>query len=114
MLNKQNRLKKNKEFQYIFKRGESYFNKYLAVFFVKTKIIPIKIGFNISSKIGNSVVRHKLKRIISERVRELLPNINKKYNYVIVCRMGIEDLPNEKIRENVDYLLNKAGLIENI
>ena len=114
MLNKQYRLKKNNEFQYIFKKGESYFTKYLAVFFVKTKITPIKIGFNISSKIGNSVVRHKLKRIISEKVREILPSISKKYNYVIICRMGIEELTNDKIRENVDYLFNKAGLIENI
>lgn len=113
MLSKQYRLKKNKEFQYIFKKGESFFTKYLAVFFVKTKYSPIQIGFNISSKIGNSVIRHKIKRVISEQVRQMIDKIDKRYNYVIIGRKGIENLTNEKIRDNVEYLFNKAGLIEN-
>ena len=111
MLEKKYRLKKNKEFNYVFKKGENFFSKYLAVFYTKTKISPIKIGFSISAKIGNSVKRHKLKRQLTNILKNYLLTLNQSYNYVFMARQGIEDLNFAELKDNVEYILKKANLL---
>lgn len=109
MLSKQYRLKKNKEFGYIFKKGENQFCKNLAVFFVKTKLSTPKVGFSISAKVGNSVVRHLLKRRLSHIVREMFDRIDKGYNYIFMVRKEIDDMSYDNLKKNVVYILTKAN-----
>ncbi len=112
MLEQKYRLKKNKEFGYIFKKGDNQFCKNLAVFFVKTKYFPSKIGFSISAKIGNSVIRHLVKRRLSEIVKSLLPRIDQGYNYIFMARKGIEQLEYKELQKNVEYVLDKCGKLK--
>lgn len=108
MLDKKNRLKKKKEFNYIYKKGEAFFCKYFTMYVVKTKYNVSKIGFTVSNKVGNSVVRHRIRRLMSESIRlniHLLP-VN---NYVFVARVGSEGLTLKEVTENFLYLFKKAG-----
>jgi len=110
MLAKQNRLKKKKEFNFIYKKGNVFYSKFLAMYIAPTKLSDKKIGFSVSNKVGNSVVRHKVKRRLSEVVRKnlkLLP-LN---NYIFVAKKGCEDLKTTQYEENFFYLLKKANLI---
>lgn len=112
MLEKKYRLKKNKEFSYVFNKGEKFFTKFISIFFVKTKKSPFKLGFSINSKIGNSVVRHKLKRQLSHIFKNYIPLLKENFNYVILARPGIEKLSFLEISENVKYMLTKANLLK--
>ena len=110
MLNKKNRLRKKKEFNYIYKKGTAFFCKFFTMYVVKTKFNEKKFGFTVSNKVGNSVVRHRIKRLMSEAVRlnlNLIP-IN---NYIFVARLGSETLSLNEVTENFLYLLKKAELI---
>lgn len=109
MLAKKNRLKKKKEFNFIYKKGEVYYSKFIAMYVLNTKLKDKKIGFSVSNKVGNSVIRHKVKRKLSEVVRlnlELLP-IN---NYIFVAKQGSENIDFSTMQENFYYLLKKAKI----
>lgn len=110
MLPKENRLKKNSQFTYIYKHGLSKHSKFLSVSYVKTKYQPFKIGFTVSKKIGKSVIRSKVKRYLREATRLELKNINNGYNYVFIAREGIDQLNLESLRKIIIELITKAGL----
>ncbi len=111
MLEKQYRLKKNKEFNYIYKKGSVSFSKVLTMHFVKTKISPFKVGFSISSKVGNSVIRHKVKRKLTHLFKEFLDKVNPNYNYVFVARPGIESLSHEELYNEMNKVLKKGNML---
>ena len=110
MLSKQFRLKKNKEFNYIFNRGTRKYSKVLNVVYVKTKLKYPRIGFSISNKVGNSVVRHRVKRKISEIVRLNFDCLNPNYNYVFVAREGSEKLDYHQLEQDFLLLIQKVDI----
>lgn len=110
MLAKANRLKKKKEFNFIYKKGEVYYSKFFALYVAKTKLKVCKIGFSVSNKVGNSVIRHKVKRRLSEAVR-LVINQLPQNNYIFVAKAGSETLTFDEIKQNVDYVLKKAKIV---
>lgn len=62
-------LKKNKDFQKVYKYGKSYANKYLVMYVLENELENNRIGVSVSKKVGNSVVRHRLARLIRESFR---------------------------------------------
>ena len=64
MLSKNYRMKKNSQFDYIFKNGKTLKLGKLLIFYSKSKSKTPKIGIVVSKKIGKSVVRNHLKRLI--------------------------------------------------
>ena len=79
-------LKKNHQFQFVYKNGKSYANKYLVMYVKENGLEKNRIGISVSKKVGNSVVRHRVTRLIRESYR-LHENIfNSGLDIVIVGR----------------------------
>lgn len=62
-------LKKNRDFQNVYKNGISYANKYLVMYVLENNTPYNRIGISVSKKVGNSVVRHRLTRLVRESYR---------------------------------------------
>lgn len=62
-------LKKYGDFQRVYKKGRSYANKYLIMYILKQDTPGNRIGISVSKKVGNSVVRHRITRLIRESYR---------------------------------------------
>ena len=62
-------LKKNKDFQLVYKCGKSYANKYLVMYIKENNTRKNRLGISVSKKVGNSIVRHRLTRLIRESYR---------------------------------------------
>lgn len=62
-------LKKNQDFQKVYRNGKSYANKYLVMYVLENDLQKNRIGVSVSKKVGNSVVRHRLARLIRESFR---------------------------------------------
>ena len=68
-------LKKNRDFQFVYQNGKSAGNRYLVRYVLKRTGDREKdahrnrIGISVSKKVGNSVVRHHLVRLIRESYR---------------------------------------------
>ena len=62
-------LKKNKDFQTVYKTGKSLANHYLVMYLLPNELNRNRLGISVSKKVGNSVVRHRLTRLIRESYR---------------------------------------------
>ena len=79
-------LKKNCDFQYVYKNGKSYANRYLVMYVLENNTDGNRLGISVSKKVGNSVVRHRVTRLIRESYR-LHENIfNSGLDIVVVAR----------------------------
>lgn len=110
MIPKTNRLKKNKQFSFIYKHGQTKHTSLLSLSFVKTKFKPYKIGFTVSKKIGKSVIRSKVKRRLREAFRAIMPFVNINYNYIVIARPEIASATFDEIKCALISVLKKAGL----
>lgn len=110
MLKKSYRMKKNSQFDYIFKNGKTIKNSKLLIFYSKSKSSTPKIGVVVSKKIGNSVTRNRVKRLLREIIRQNLSAMNGKYNYIFVARSGIECLTFNEINTILVKLIAKSEI----
>ncbi|HIZ73734.1 MAG TPA: ribonuclease P protein component [Candidatus Mediterraneibacter stercoravium] len=62
-------LKKNKDFQIVYRKGKSYANSLLVMYAYPNGLEKNRLGISVSRKVGNSVVRHRLTRLIRESYR---------------------------------------------
>ena len=81
-------IKKNSDFQRIYRGGKSYANKLLVMYVEKTGEPETQIGISVSKKVGNSVVRHHICRLIREIFRCNKHKIQTGLNIVIVARQA--------------------------
>ena len=76
----------NSEFQAIYKNGKSYANKYLVMYVSENPDGKSKLGISVSKKVGNSVVRHRLARLIRESYRLNTDMFNSGLNIIVIAR----------------------------
>lgn len=62
-------IKKNSEFQKVYRSGTSYANRLLVMYVMRSGRSDTRIGISVSKKVGNSVVRHRVTRLIREIFR---------------------------------------------
>lgn len=62
-------LKKTAEFKRVYEKRKTYADKYLIIYAAKNNENVLKLGISVSKKIGNSVVRHRVSRLIREAYR---------------------------------------------
>ena len=111
MLKRVNRVKKTREFNYIYKKGNFYNCKYFSVHYVDTKLPDAKVGISVSNKLGNSVTRSRLKRIISEIVRVKIPILQVK-NYVITLKNEANAVDFRVLNDEFNKFLIKCNLVK--
>lgn len=81
-------LKKNKDFQIVYRSGKSYANKYLVMYVKENGTKRNRLGISVSKKVGNSVVRHHLTRLIRESYRLLEAHFQSGLDIVIIARIS--------------------------
>ena len=97
-------LRSNRDFQSVFKSGRSYANKYLVMYVSKNQLDGNRLGISVSKKVGNSVVRHRVKRLIKESYR-LQENIfNSGLDIVVIARAGASLSSYEEIESALLHL----------
>lgn len=82
-----NSIKKNIDFQNVYKNGKSYANKQLVMYILKNDKKVSRIGISVSKKVGNSVVRHRLTRLVREAFRLNEDKLKECYDIVVVVRI---------------------------
>ena len=79
-------LKKTKDFQNVYRRGKSYANRYLVMYVLSNQTEGNRLGISVSKKVGNSVVRHRVTRLIRESIRLNEEKFARGYDIVIIAR----------------------------
>ena len=81
-----NSIKKNEEFRAIYQSGKSFANKYLVMYVKQSESETGRIGISVSKKVGNSVVRHRITRLLRESYRLNQSKFHSGWDMVVVAR----------------------------
>lgn len=84
-------IKKNSQFQIVYRKGTSYANKLLVMYVAENGEAGNRIGISVSKKVGNSVVRHHITRLIREIFRLNNDRIKTGLNIVVVARVAARE-----------------------
>lgn len=79
-------LKRHEDFKYVYKAGRSFANKYLVMYVIENNLGKNRLGISVSKKVGNSVVRHRITRLVRESYRLNEEMFNSGLDIVIIAR----------------------------
>jgi len=113
MLKKDNRLKKKKEFNYIYKKGTVVHSSSFMLHYVRAFKPYPQIGISVSKQVGNSVIRSRVKRIISEACRLNIEKFAVK-NYVITAKEVSKEKTSKDIELELLRVLKKNNLLKEV
>ena len=97
-------LKKTKDFQKVYNKGKSYANKYLVLYIMENQTEKNRIGISVSKKVGNSVVRHHLTRLIRESYRLQEECFQRGYDLVVIARQSAKDVTYKEMESALIHL----------
>lgn len=106
-------LKKNFQFRKVYRSGKSYSNQLLVLYIFKNREGINNIGISVSKKVGKSVTRSRVKRLIKESYRKNMINVKQGYNLVFIARVSSNGKGYKEIDTSLVNLLRKSGLLIN-
>lgn len=104
-------LKKNYEFRIVYRKGKSLANKYLVVYKYKNNKKMNRIGISVSKKVGNSVVRSRVTRLIRESYRLNEEQIDHDgWDLVVIARSAAKGASYEEVSNSLVNLLKQHNI----
>ncbi len=105
-------LKKNKDFQYIYRKGKSYANKYLVMYVLENGTSQNRLGISVSKKVGNSVERNRARRLMKENYRIWKGEIKEGYDMIFIARSTINGQKAFDVGKSMKRALHKAKMFQ--
>ena len=97
-------LKKTKDFQNVYHNGTSYANRYLVMYVFPNQTERNRLGISVSKKVGNSVIRHHLTRLIRESYRLHEDMFNSGLDMVVIARTTARDISYHEVESALLHL----------
>ena len=111
-LRKSFRVKKEKDFNAIFKEVESVANRRFVIYRLANSQEHFRVGLSVSKKLGNAVMRNQIKRrirhILIDHRNELVDNID----FIVIARKGVENLEYAELEKNLLHVLRLAKIYQ--
>jgi ribonuclease P protein component len=113
-VHRRNRLSRSKDFDAVYRRGRSASGRYLVLHWFDRDDDEgePRLGLAVPRAVGSAVARNRVKRLLREAWRELLPSVPSGRDYVLAARPGLAEPAETRGRDwlatQVDELLEKA------
>lgn len=112
-MNKRQRIKKDKEFQRVFKNRKSFANRQFIVYiYRKEEQLEFRVGLSVSKKIGNAVTRNRIKRYLRQSFLELKDEVRNDMDYVIVARHQAAKIDFHETKKSLLHVLRIARVLK--
>lgn len=102
------RLRNNKDFKIVYKRGKSYWNRNFSVVIKPNNLNTKRIGFSITKKYGKAVSRNKIKRRLRHIVDLNLNSLKSGYDIVIIPRQNTLEMNFKDLEKSLLHIINIA------
>ena len=106
-------LKKNRDFQNVYSKGRSYANRMLVMYVLDNHTENNRLGISVSKKVGNSVIRHRITRLIRESYRLQEDMFNSGLDIVVIARGIARDATYKQIESAIAHLGGLHRIIRN-
>ena len=97
-------LKKNIDFQNVYRNGKSYANRFLVVYILENHTEKNRLGISVSKKVGNSVIRHHLTRLIRESYRLHEDMFDSGLDIVVIARATARNISYYEVESALMHL----------
>lgn len=106
------RLRNRADFNRVYRGGRSFANSQFVVYWSKHKLAePFRLGVSVSKKVGNAVVRNRMKRVVKEIVRRYEGKIAPHTDLIIIVRKPAIVMKFTELEKSIAHVLRKAGLL---
>lgn len=114
-MNKRQRIKKNEQFQEVFKKGRSVANRQFVVYsYEKEGQEQFRIGLSVGKKIGNAVTRNRVKRYIRQVFLELKDDLRNDMDYIIIARPQTASMDFHETKKSLIHVLRLAKVYNSV
>ena len=103
-------LKKNQQFRTVYEKGISTANRYFVLYKLENGLKRNRLGISVSKKVGNSVVRHHLTRLIRENYRLLEEHFQRGLDIIVIVRPSAKEIGYHEMESALIHL----GKLHNI
>ena len=109
-----NRLKKNEDFRRVYRKKRSMANRLLIIYILENKYEYNRVGFTVSKKVGKSVIRNRVKRLLRESYRLNEEKILQGYDIIFIARNMASKASYREIENAMMHLFKKMKLIRKL
>ncbi|WNQ11504.1 ribonuclease P protein component [Paenibacillus aurantius] len=111
-MHKENRLAKKEDFQKVYRYGKSMANRQFVLYYMaRPQIEAFRLGVSVSKKLGNAVVRNRLRRMMKEIIRLNKDRIPSGFDFILIARKPAADIDYSEMEKNVLHVLKKATML---
>lgn len=111
-MEKKFRLRKNMEFKKVYSGGKNYWNRNLILYIRKNKLSESRYGITITKKIGNAVVRNKIRRRMKEIYRLNIYRIKDGYDLIFIPKKNVVELSYKELESAIIHILKISGMLK--
>ncbi len=109
MLKRSFRLRKNSDFQRLYKTGRRFSTPNLALYYLPSNLEYSQVGFVVSKKVSKSaVVRNNLRRRASAIIEQQYHKIYQPFKMIILIRKNYTGLTPEDLNSELSKLVSKV------
>lgn len=110
---KEYRLAKREDFSKVYRYGKSAANHQFVLYYLpQPKLEHFRFGVSVSKKVGNAVVRNRLRRMMKEIVRLNKEQMAPHYDYILLARKPVVEMPYAEMEKSLWHVVRKASLIK--
>jgi len=104
-------IRKQKDFNRLYKKGRSVGEKYVVVFFVANGLPYRRKALLASKKVGKSVVRNRARRLMRESYRHLQDRLPQGMDFLFVARNTIVGTKQQEVEASMERALKKGKIL---
>ncbi|RLK62850.1 ribonuclease P protein component [Atopobacter sp. AH10] len=112
-LQKQYRVKTEKDYQAVFRQGKSFANRQFVIYVLKKAgQSHYRVGLSVSKKLGNAVTRNRIKRYMRDCIRFFNDQLQDDVDIVLIARKPVVSLSLDQLTHNMEHALSLAHVLK--
>ena len=97
-------LNKKYQFQNVYNNGRSFANRLFVMYVLENNSDSNRLGISVSKKVGNSVIRHHITRLVRESYRLHEDMFNSGLDIVVIARVNARNAGYHEVESAILHL----------
>jgi ribonuclease P protein component len=110
-MEKKNRLTKREYFDKVYRGGKSVANHQFVLYsHARPQLSTFRLGISVSKKLGNAVVRNRIRRMVKEIIRLNAKRIPAGHDLILIARKPVVGMAYLDMEKSILHVFKRASL----